>query len=90
MLLAQDPKLLRLDEPVAGMTDEETERTAQPFLTPEGKPSRVVVEHDMKFADPLTQARKKVTLLHEGSVLAKGLLSHVQNNEKMVEVCLGR
>ena len=44
----------------------------------------------MKFVDPLTQARKKVTLLHEGSVLAKGLLSHVQNNEKTVEVCLGR
>jgi urea transport system ATP-binding protein len=90
MLLMQDPKLLLLDEPVAGMTDEETERTAELFLSLEGEHSLVVVEHDMKFVEQLTERRKKVTVLHEGSVLAEGKLADVQANPKVVEVYLGR
>jgi urea transport system ATP-binding protein len=87
MLLTQDPKLLLLDEPVAGMTDEETVRTAELFLTLKGKHSLMVVEHDMSFIERISE---KVTVLHEGSVLAEGTLAQVQNNEKVIEVYLGR
>jgi urea transport system ATP-binding protein len=90
MLLAQDPKLLLLDEPVAGMTDEETERTAQLILSLEGRHSIVVVEHDMAFVDMLTRGHKTVTVLHEGRVLAEGTLAQVQANPQVVEVYLGR
>ncbi len=96
LLLMQDPKLLLLDEPVAGMTDEETERTAELFLSLEGSHSLVVVEHDMSFIDTLTRAvrpdapAKKVTVLHEGRVLAEGSLADVQANDEVVEVYLGR
>ncbi|MFZ5756341.1 MAG: urea ABC transporter ATP-binding protein UrtD [Pseudomonadota bacterium] len=87
MLLAQDPMLLLLDEPVAGMTDSETEKTAELLLTLAGKHSLMVVEHDMAFVGSIA---KKVTVLHEGSVLAEGSLPEVQANEKVIEVYLGR
>jgi urea transport system ATP-binding protein len=87
MLLTQDPKLLLLDEPVAGMTDEETERTAQLFLSLKGKHSLMVVEHDMNFIRTISE---KVTVLHEGRVLAEGPLAQVQADERVIEVYLGR
>ncbi|MCE4554684.1 urea ABC transporter ATP-binding protein UrtD [Pelomonas cellulosilytica] len=90
MLLAQDPKLLLLDEPVAGMTDEETERTAELFLSLEGKHSLVVVEHDMSFVATLASTHRTVTVLHEGKTLAEGTMAQVQSDEKVIEVYLGR
>ena len=87
MLLMQDPKLLLLDEPVAGMTDEETERTAELFLSLEGSHSLVVVEHDMDFVNRIAHT---VTVLHEGSVLAEGPMADVQNDARVIEVYLGR
>jgi urea transport system ATP-binding protein len=87
MLLMQDPKLLLLDEPVAGMTDEETERTAELFLSLKGKHSLMVVEHDMSFINTISDI---VTVLCDGAVLAQGTLAQVQADERVIEVYLGR
>jgi urea transport system ATP-binding protein len=87
MLLMQDPQLLLLDEPVAGMTDEETERTAELFLSLKGHHSLMVVEHDMSFIKTISE---KVTVLCDGSVLAEGTLEQVQADERVIEVYLGR
>ncbi len=87
MLLMQEPKLIMLDEPVAGMTDEETERTAELIQALAGSHSIVVVEHDMDFVASIAN---KVTVLHEGSVLAEGSMDEVQRNERVIEVYLGR
>jgi len=87
MLLMQEPRLLLLDEPVAGMSDDETERTAELFLTLAGRHSLVVVEHDMAF---IARIARKVTVLHEGSVLAEGPLDTVQGDPRVIEVYLGR
>ncbi len=87
MLLAQDPKLLLVDEPVAGMTDAETETTAQLLKEIAKTHSVVVVEHDMSFVRALGV---RVTCLHEGSVLAEGSIDDVSANQRVVEVYLGR
>ena len=87
MVIAQDPELLLVDEPVAGMTDIETETTAQVLREINRTHSVVVVEHDMSFVRALGV---KVTVLHEGSMLAEGTLDQVSADPRVVEVYLGR
>ncbi|UWR07089.1 MULTISPECIES: urea ABC transporter ATP-binding protein UrtD [Ruegeria] len=87
MLLAQDPQLLLVDEPAAGMTPAEREHTTDILVAAAKTRAVVVVEHDMEFVRRLNC---KVTVLHEGSVLAEGSLDHVTNNDKVIEVYLGR
>jgi urea transport system ATP-binding protein len=89
MLLAQDAKLLLVDEPAAGMTDEETAKTGELLLSLAGKHTIVVIEHDMVFVRQISAGRK-VTVLHQGSVLCEGPVDQVQSNEKVIEVYLGR
>lgn len=86
MLLAAKPRLLLVDEPVAGMTGQETERTAELLTSLAGEHSVVVVEHDMAFVRSIA---RKVTVLHQGSVLAEGSMSQIQSNPEVVRVYLG-
>jgi len=86
MLLMQNPEVLLVDEPVAGMTPQEVERTAELLLSLAGKHTVIVVEHDMVFVRSIA---RKVTVLHEGSVLAEGSIEEVQANPKVIEVYLG-
>jgi len=87
MLIAQDPKLLLVDEPVAGMSDAETETTAELLKDIARDHTVIVVEHDMEFVRRLGV---KVTVLHEGSVLAEGSIDEVSANDRVIEVYLGR
>jgi urea transport system ATP-binding protein len=87
MLIAQDPELMLVDEPAAGMTDEETARTGELLLSLAGKHTIIVIEHDMVF---VRQLASKVTVLHQGSVLCEGSLDEIQNDERVIEVYLGR
>ncbi len=87
MLLAQDPQILLIDEPAAGMSDEETERTGELLLSLEKKHSLIVIEHDMEF---IRQIARKVTVLHQGHVLKDGSFAHVKSDPEVVEVYLGR
>jgi urea transport system ATP-binding protein len=86
MLLMQDPELLLVDEPVAGMTPQEIERTARLLQSLEGEHSVVVVEHDMDFVRSIA---KRVTVLHEGRVLAEGDMNQVQKDPRVIDVYLG-
>ena len=87
MLLMQSPKLILLDEPVAGMTDAETEHTAELCLRLKQNHTLIVVEHDMSFIDAISE---KVTVLAQGAILAEGTLAEVQENEAVIESYLGR
>jgi urea transport system ATP-binding protein len=87
MLLAQNPKLLLVDEPAAGMTDEETEKTGELLVSLAGRHSVIVIEHDMVF---VRQIARTVTVLHQGHVLCEGTVDQVQNDERVIEVYLGR
>lgn len=87
MLLAQNPKLLLVDEPAAGMTDEETYKTGELLMKLAGQHSIIVIEHDMTF---VRQIASTVTVLHQGNVLKEGTVDQVQNDDKVQEVYLGR
>jgi urea transport system ATP-binding protein len=89
MLLAQDPQVLLVDEPAAGMTDEETARTGELLLSLAGKHSLIVVEHDMTFVRQIARDGQ-VTVLHQGTVLCEGKFDDVQSDPKVREVYLGR
>ncbi|MCT7962724.1 urea ABC transporter ATP-binding protein UrtD [Laspinema sp. D1] len=86
MLLAQSPDLLLVDEPVAGLTDEETALTGELLISLAQSHSIIVIEHDMEF---VRQIARKVTVLHEGSVLCEGSIEEVQNDPKVIQVYLG-
>jgi urea transport system ATP-binding protein len=86
MLLMQDPMVMLVDEPVAGMTHQEVERTAELLLSLQGQHSIIVVEHDMEFVRSIAS---KVTVLHEGSVLTEGGMEQVQNDPRVIQVYLG-
>jgi urea transport system ATP-binding protein len=87
MVIAQDPELLLVDEPVAGMTDEETERTGELLESIAADRSVLVIEHDMEF---VRQIARQVTVLHQGTVLCEGPVEQVQNDPRVLEVYLGR
>ena len=89
MLLAQDPKVLLVDEPAAGMTDDETHRTGELLLSLAGKHSLIVVEHDMTFVKQIARDGQ-VTVLHQGTVLCEGKFEEIQSDHKVREVYLGR
>ena len=86
MLLMQKPKLLLIDEPVTGMTHGEIERTAELLTSLAGEQAIAVIEHDMEFVRKIA---RQVTVLHQGSILAEGSLSEVQNNQQVIDVYLG-
>jgi urea transport system ATP-binding protein len=86
MLITQNPQVLLVDEPVAGMTHQESERTAELLIALAERHSVIVVEHDMEFVRSIA---RRVTVLHQGSVLAEGSMESIQNNQKVIEVYLG-
>ncbi|MBE9010952.1 urea ABC transporter ATP-binding protein UrtD [Pseudanabaenaceae cyanobacterium LEGE 13415] len=87
MLVAQSPDLLLVDEPVAGLTDEETEKVGDLLLALAESHSIIVIEHDMEF---VRQIARRVTVLHQGSVLCEGTMDEVQNDPRVIEVYLGQ
>ena len=92
MLLVQDPALLLLDEPVAGMTRAEKDRTAALVddIVARSACTIILIEHDMEFVRQVASRGHRVTVLHEGAVLSEGSLEHVQSDERVVKAYLGR
>ena len=88
-LLMQKPRLLLVDEPVAGMTHQEMDKTAELLRSLAGRHSVVVVEHDMEFVRNLSEGGKTVSVLHQGSVLAEGTMAQIQDDERVKQVYLG-